>query len=480
MNGPVAGKKHAWRGFNPNGPHHNRDVQPGMTARDGTGPDSAVPVAPRSPRKSNFFGRLFDKIFRFRTDDPFGPRPTLRIWLKIHWGDILTLILLGAFSAGLLAWSPLPKFKYFAVYTDTNNQNITPGDELVNPQFAAPKMNQHVSIVQDAMIAIFVPFFIIWGTNMFAVHSFWDVNNACIGVVKSVMSACVVQIILKLLVVGLRPHFLTVCNPMTPQEAALMGIMPKGGFGDLYYNVDICRNKDAAKVANAMQSFPSGHSTAAWGGLFYLSLYVNGKYKPFSNYHPAWWKFLLFLFPMVLATLLVGSLTLDMSHNWYDIFAGSLIGTFIAALTYRMTFASIFDWRWNHVPLPRGNMYNLGGLKDRQLERGWVGSKSMATGYQNRGDGLSYSVEEMEMWSGLSATRQGGWRREGELTRFGAPGDTSAMSMFGGGRSRFTGDHRGPGRHGSHHRHEHGHGHSPPAQEVEAEPVVQPVEPRAY
>ncbi|KAF8470701.1 phosphatidic acid phosphatase type 2/haloperoxidase, partial [Kalaharituber pfeilii] len=214
--------------------------------------------------------------------------------------------------------------------------------------------------------------------------SFWDVNNAWIGVVMSVMTACVIQIIIKLVVVGLRPHFLTVCNPMSPSEAAAAGVQPKGGFGGLYYTTDVCRETDAKKLANAMQSFPSGHAAAAWTGLFYLSLYLNGKLKPFSNYHPSWWKFLAFLAPMVAATLLAGSLTLDMSHHWYDILAGSLVGVGVAMGVYRMTFASIWDWRWSHVPLPRGNNYR-------------------------EGDGLRYSLEEMDMWREHVATRRGGW-----------------------------------------------------------------------
>ncbi|KAF8425320.1 phosphatidic acid phosphatase type 2/haloperoxidase [Tirmania nivea] len=312
-----------------------------------------------STRKHTIFGRLFDGIFRFTTTDPFGPRPTLTTWLKIYWGDILTLFLLGMLSLGLLLWSPLPRFKYFPVYTDVAQSNLTPGDELVYPQFAAPKMSQHIPIVADALISLFAPFIVVWIMNIFIVHSFWDVNNACIGTVVSVMTGCVIQIIIKLLVAGLRPHFLTVCNPMSPSESLARGVLPKGGFGGLYYTVDVCREKDGKKLANAMQSFPSGHSCVTWAGLFYLSLYLNGKLKPFSNYHPSWWKLLAVVTPMVAATLVVGSLTLDMSHNWYDIAFGSAIGVLVAIGSYRMTYASVTDWRWSHVPLPRGNMYVL-------------------------------------------------------------------------------------------------------------------------
>lgn len=446
-NQPVAGNSHTWNS------NRRTDEESGM----GVHPVDTVPnttTQPPQTRKHTIFGRLFDRIFSFSTNDPFGPRPTLLTWLKMYWGEILTLFLLGMLSLGLLIWSPLPRFKYFPVYTDVSQSNLNPGDELVYPQFAAPKMSQHIPIVADALVAVFTPFIVVWLMNIFVVHSFWDVNNACMGTVISVMTGCVIQIIIKLVVVGLRPHFLTVCNPMSPSEALAAGVHPKGGFGGLFYTVDVCREKDAKKLANAMQSFPSGHSSAAWAGLFYCALYLNGKLKPFSNYHPAWWKFLLTLTPLVMATLMVGSLTLDMSHNWYDIAVGSAIGVLVALGSYRMTYASIFDWRWSHVPLPRGNVYMLGGDHGEGmggLEKGWVGARALREGYRKReGDGLGYSMEEMDMWSGYAGTRRGGWRRQGGVTAFGAPGDSSAMwrgmplgGVGGhgmGGQGRYTGD----------------------------------------
>jgi diacylglycerol diphosphate phosphatase/phosphatidate phosphatase len=92
-----------------------------------------------------------------------------------------------------------------------------------------------------------------------------------------------------------------------------------------------------------------------------------------------------------------------MSHNWYDILAGSLIGIAMALLSYRMCFASVFDFRWNHVPLRRG---------------------------ANRGSeevmGMGYTGKEMRDWCGGCATRRAGWGvARGNVV--GAPGDSSAF-----------------------------------------------------
>lgn len=278
-------------------------------------------------------------------------------------------------------------------------------------------------IVPDALLAVFVPWVSIWITNLFGISnhgpngqrlrmkgkrggfflgrgSFWNVNNGCWGVIYAVMTGATLQIMIKLVIGGLRPHFLAVCDPQIDDV--------KGqGFQSLYFDITVCRDYENRRdlIANAMQSFPSGHSIASWAGLFYTSLYFNAHLKIFSNYQPSLWKLLLFLAPMLAATLIVGSLTLDMSHNWYDIVVGSMLGVVMAILSYRMCFASVWDFRCNHIPLPR----------NREIPA------------------FGYGIEELEDWSGCVATRKGGWGvatsyyRKGRL--WGAPGDCSGFAV---------------------------------------------------
>ncbi|KAH0610648.1 uncharacterized protein H6S33_012175 [Morchella sextelata] len=373
--------------------------------------------------------------------DPYGPAPTVLQWFKWYWHDLLAFIILGAIALWLLMWSPVPYRKLFAVSYNPES-GLTPSSTVIYPSFAHPKQSQIMPIIPDAMIAIFVPFISIWLINFFGIGthgpsgrrlktrghgtfllgrgSFWNVNNGCWGVIYAVMTGATLQIVIKLVIGGLRPHFLTVCDPQ------IEGVEGQG-YGGLYFDVTVCRDFENRKdlIANAMQSFPSGHSIAAWAGLFYVSLYYNAHLKIFANYHPSFLKLLLFVAPMLAATLIVGSLTLDMSHNWYDIVAGSAIGVVMAILAYRMCFASVWDWRCNHIPLPR----------NREL------------------GGFGYGVREIEMWSGGAATRKGGW---GVAERYshrswGAPGDLAAVGAgVGTGSNGLNG---GNGRH-------HGHGHS--------------------
>jgi diacylglycerol diphosphate phosphatase / phosphatidate phosphatase len=51
-------------------------------------------------------------------------------------------------------------------------------------------------------------------------------------------------------------------------------------------------------------------------------------------------------FPLVFATTICGSLSLDESHNWYDTLAGAIIGILSALAAYRTRYAAIWDFRF--------------------------------------------------------------------------------------------------------------------------------------
>jgi diacylglycerol diphosphate phosphatase / phosphatidate phosphatase len=154
---------------------------------------------------------------------------------------------------------------------------------------------------------------------------------------------------LKWLIGGLRPHFLTVCKPNLP---AITAQETGTGLRQIMYDRTICTG-DPDEIDDSLESFPSGHSTAAFAGFVFLYLYLNAKLKVWSNYHPAMWKLIATYAPILGATLIAGALTIDEYHNWYDCLAGAVIGTVMAFSAYRMVYASIWDWRINHIPLNR-------------------------------------------------------------------------------------------------------------------------------
>jgi hypothetical protein len=103
------------------------------------------------------------------------------------------------------------------------------------------------------------------------------------------------------------------------------------------------------------------------------------------------WKLIVIYAPILGATLIGGALTIDEYHNWYDILAGAIVGTVMAFSAYRMTYAAIWDWRYNHIPLNRGAAFGFGSgeVVDAVFTRkaGWGGRV-----WETHGDGHGHGV----------------------------------------------------------------------------------------
>lgn len=110
---------------------------------------------------------------------------------------------------------------------------------------------------------------------------------------------------------------------------------------------------DYKAVSAALVSFPSGHATTAFEGAIYISLYLNAHFQIWSNQRTAGWKFILVWLPLLGACLIAGSVVNDYNHNWYDVLAGFVIGTFFAFMSYRMVYLSCWG-PGNNRPLVQG------------------------------------------------------------------------------------------------------------------------------
>jgi len=275
----------------------------------------------------------------------------------------------------------------------------------VYPQFAYPIRKEIVPIYAAALIAFFVPFF------FFCVfqarrRSLDDLLTTTLGLLKSLITAAVFQVWLKWLIGGLRPHFLAACQPNIQPGAAPSG----NGFASIMYDRSVCTG-DTKTINDSLESFPSGHSTAAWAGLLYLALYINAQLKVMSAHNPAYWKMILMFAPLLGATLISGALTIDEFHNWYDVLAGAIIGICTALVAFRQTFAAVFDFRFNHILLPRTT-----SLFHRQ--------PFFAT--QDSGPFFDYAARPEYTSTQLPFTREGGWGW-GQEAFVGAPGDATVL-----------------------------------------------------
>ncbi|KAH8895716.1 PAP2-domain-containing protein [Thozetella sp. PMI_491] len=338
-------------------------------------------------------------------------RPTFGQWLKATWLDILTMAIMGAIGLGVYMAHPAPTRSFAVTFSD---------GEIVYPEFAYPLRKEIVPIVAAALLAFFIPLIVILIMQI-RVRSFWDVNNATFGVLYSLITAAVFQVFIKWLIGGLRPHFLTVCKPDISLASNSQGQVGAGlngvGFNQVYYTREICTG-DIDEIDDSLESMPSGHTTAAFAGFVFLYLYLNAKLKVFSNYHPAMWKLIVLYAPLLGACLIGGALTIDEFHNWYDVLAGAVIGTVMAFSAYRMVYASIWDWRYNHIPLHRGMPFSF--ASDAELSHavftrrsGWgtsgafgekhgFGSYSNGAGHHHANNGAGFSRKPVAPGAGTA------------------------------------------------------------------------------
>ncbi|CAF3608925.1 unnamed protein product [Rotaria sordida] len=300
---------------------------------------------------------------------------TFKIYFCTFWMDYLLMAILGAVGLGVYYLRPIPN-RVFPVYFSNG--------EIVNPEFSYPFRKDIIPIWLAAFLAFIIPFIFII-LMLIRLRSFNDANTAIMGLLFSLISAAVFQVFIKWLIGGLRPHFFSVCKPNINASSYGTG----NGFDGIMFDRSICTG-DEKQINDALESMPSGHSTAAFAGLVYCSLYLNGKLKIFSNYRPQYWKFALFYAPLLGAVLIALSLTIDHYHHWYDILVGSIIGTMFAFGSYRFQYASVWDYRFNHIPLPR--------IDTEQ--------------------GFDYHLNHLENY--LSASKKGGWMN-GSI--YGAPFD---------------------------------------------------------
>ena len=61
-------------------------------------------------------------------------------------------------------------------------------------------------------------------------------------------------------------------------------------------------------IENSLQAFPSGHASSSFAAAVFLSLYLNAKLKVFSDHASHFWAFMVVLTPLILASLVSGSM----------------------------------------------------------------------------------------------------------------------------------------------------------------------------
>jgi len=235
-----------------------------------------------------------------------------------------------------------------------------------------------------------------------------DLLTTWLGLMRSIVTGVVFQVIIKATIGGLRPHFYDVCQPNVSVTGPHTGV----GFAGIMYDPSVCTG-DPEHIKDALKTMPSGHTTNAWAGLFFLALYFNAQLKVIGGHNPAYWKMVVFFAPLLGAVLMSLYLVTDHHHHTSDVIVGGFIGTATSLVAFRQTFASIFDFRFNHILLPRAtSLFHRADLS-----------------HGNRGGSFyTYQPTSALLPRDLPFAREGGWDQPFGQQSAGAPGDATALS----------------------------------------------------
>ncbi|KAL8997923.1 MAG: hypothetical protein Q9169_002916 [Polycauliona sp. 2 TL-2023] len=164
----------------------------------------------------------------------------------------------------------------------------------------------------------------------------WELNCGILGLLLSQGAAFVITGALKNAAGKPRPDLIERCRP--PPES--IDPLPFG-----LSNFTICTQENHKLLKDGFRSFPSGHSSSAFAGLFYLSIYLAAKMHVLDNKGEVWKTFIVMI-PTLGAALIAVSRIMDNRHHPFDVISGSLLGMLVAWGAYRQYFPPVTEtWR---------------------------------------------------------------------------------------------------------------------------------------
>jgi len=197
---------------------------------------------------------------------------------------------------------------------------------------------ERVSLLWLLIYSIAVPFLTIAAYLLVARKPAHQLQVSLLGLSISLMLASFLTNIIKNAVGRPRPDLISRCKPKPDAPPhALVG-------------VEVCTETRHHTLHDGWRSFPSGHSSFAFSGLGYLTLFFAGQFhvfRPQSNLT----QVLLTFVPIAGAAAIAISRLEDYRHGPIDISAGSILGFVVAYISYRRYYPA---WRSArcHIPFP--------------------------------------------------------------------------------------------------------------------------------
>ncbi|PYH92879.1 phosphatidic acid phosphatase [Aspergillus ellipticus CBS 707.79] len=272
----------------------------------------------------------------------------------------------------------------------------------------------------------------------------WELNCGILGLLLSQGLAFVITQVLKNACGKPRPDLIDRCQPRAGSHDAIPGLS----------NYTICTG-DPALIKDGFRSWPSGHSSSSFAGLFYLSLWMSGKLHIMDKRGEAW-KSLLVMIPCLAATLVAVTRIMDARHHPFDVITGSLLGIICACISYRQYFPSLSEpWKkgraypirtWGQDPVPPVALAGPGGstvaLRNPEEERlnpaaqpktmGAAPGEPLYLPESNpyATDRYNYRRHDDGNWSSSSEDVASGYEMQPGYTRTQNPGLSGPMSRY--------------------------------------------------
>eukprot|EP00106_Octopus_bimaculoides_P000762 XP_014768204.1 PREDICTED: phosphatidate phosphatase PPAPDC1B-like isoform X2 [Octopus bimaculoides] len=160
-----------------------------------------------------------------------------------------------------------------------------------------------------------------------------DVTCAVLGVTLSIFFTASLTNVIKIIFGRPRPDFYWRCFPDGKFVAGML-----------------CTGLQE-KITEGRKSFPSGHSSIAFSGLGFTTLYLFGKLHYFGQHgFGSTWRFITCITPIFIAMLVALSRVCDYHHHWQDVTVGSLLGFIVAYNCYRQCYPAL-NSNFSHMPL---------------------------------------------------------------------------------------------------------------------------------
>jgi diacylglycerol diphosphate phosphatase/phosphatidate phosphatase len=246
--------------------------------------------------------------------DRFAIFPVLKKW---RVGDVLLVPIVFILNSYVNQFSP-PFERQFYV-----------NDLTINHPFAE---KERVPNAWNIVYSLFIPIGVISLLTLLLGHPKHRLYLGYISLLGLLVSVFVNELftdVLKNWIGRHRPDFIARCVPK-----------PGVPLNTLVFAKDVCTTKDLSKLADGFRTTPSGHSSTAFSGLGYLSLWLAGQLLADHPLSGSWRK-LVTMIPVIGAALVALSRTEDYRHHFIDVILGSLLGAIVAHWSYRRNFPSL-------------------------------------------------------------------------------------------------------------------------------------------